>query len=67
MHSHLHLPPLNCSIRKIADMLSADGYYTIVPKILNPCMDGSEEGDGEREKQHICVIVADDVCLVCPK
>lgn len=49
-HSRLYLPPLNCSIRKIADMLSADGYYTIVPKILNPCMDGSEEGDGEREK-----------------
>ena len=43
----------DCSIRKIADMLSADGYYTIIPKILNPCMDGSEGGDGEGDN---CVV-----------
>ena len=39
---HLHL-----SIRNIADMLTAEGYYTIVPKVLSPSPDGREGGDGE--------------------
>jgi hypothetical protein len=35
------------SIRKIADLFSSKGYYTIVPKLLDPTMDGTEGGDGE--------------------
>ena len=40
------------SIRKIADMFSAKGYYTVIPKLLDPTMDGNEGGDGEIENGH---------------
>ena len=40
------------SIRKIADMLSAKGYYTVVPKLLDPTMDGREGGDGEDDNKN---------------
>ena len=29
-------------------MFSAKGYYTIIPKLLDPTMDGREGGDGEK-------------------
>jgi hypothetical protein len=35
------------SIRNIADMLAAEGYYTIIPRVLSPCPHGAEGGDGE--------------------
>mmetsp|Transcript_12751 Transcript_12751/g.12408 ORF Transcript_12751/g.12408 Transcript_12751/m.12408 type:complete len:265 (+) Transcript_12751:63-857(+) len=34
------------NIRKIADMYAADGYYTIIPKMLSPVLEGGTDGDG---------------------
>ena len=33
-------------VRKIADKISEEGYYAIVPKILQPCLEGGCDGDG---------------------
>ena len=40
------------SIRKIADLFNAKGYYTVIPKLLDPTMDGTEGGDGENENDY---------------
>ena len=45
-----------CSIRKIADMYSAEGYYTIVPRMLHPNMQGSGETDGKGEKNILLLL-----------
>ena len=37
------------SVRKIADMYSAQGYYTIIPKQLDPNMEGGDDFDGENQ------------------
>ena len=37
------------SVRKIADMYSAQGYYTIIPKQLNPNMEGGDDFDGKHQ------------------
>ena len=37
-------------------MFSAKGYYTIIPKLLDPSMDGREGGDGEIENGHERII-----------
>jgi hypothetical protein len=34
------------NIRKIADMYAADGYYTIIPKMLSPVLEGGTDADG---------------------
>jgi hypothetical protein len=33
-------------------LFSAKGYYTIIPKLLDPTMDGTEGGDGENESEN---------------
>ena len=30
--------------RSIADMLAAEGYYVVVPKLLTPCLEGGTDG-----------------------
>jgi len=32
--------------RNIADWLAEEGYYTVVPKLLVPAVDGGTDGDG---------------------
>ena len=34
-------------IRSIADYFADSGYYAIVPKILQPAMEGAIDGDGD--------------------
>lgn len=33
--------------RNIADWLAEEGYYTVVPKLLVPAVDGGTDGDGK--------------------
>ncbi len=33
-------------IRSLNDMFASEGYYALVPKIMQPCVDGAQDGDG---------------------
>ncbi len=36
--------------RNIADHLAENGYYTVVPKLLTPPVDGGTDGDGKSQE-----------------
>lgn len=33
-------------IRAVSDLFASEGYYSLVPKIMQPCVEGAQDGDG---------------------
>ena len=33
-------------IRSLSDVFAAEGYYAMIPKLMQPCAEGAQDGDG---------------------